>query len=679
MLGLRTLLLSKWFYALILLLCFSYCFYKVKYYQLDEDPNIEKQGIITKLEQRNTCLRIHLKTNYNLIITYCNHREDQLNATLNSIRIGDTISFKGEVSIPSDNTNKNAFNYRQFLLSNNIKYTVFAEEINFVHDHFNLYQVRGKLTNYLEKLPNSEYLKTFVLADNRALDEEVLASYRYNGISHLLAISGMHLALISLVLDKFLKRLGEVKSFLIIGGILTIYGFITGFPASITRAILAYFLVKANKIWYFHISSIKLLLIALVTTLFINPYFIYSVGWRFSFIVTAAIILNRKTLSSNYFKSVIRISFVAFLASLPITINTFYQINALSVLYNIFFVPLVSLIIYPGILISIFIPWIGHILKPFISIMESASLGINQIDFGIIKSGIINIYLVIGYYLLLIFFSIKNKLRFMLLILPLMLIFNSYLLKPDAFEITAIDVGQADATFIRDTSGNHVLIDTGGRFTFGNMVNNYGSAKAIINYLMSIGVHHLDYLILTHGHADHMGDALYFLERFKVNNIILNQGEIAPIEQAVIDQYPHLITDDVSLDWLSIIEMPVFTNENDNSIVTEINYDGIKVLLMGDQEEPGERELVKVYQTPVDMIKISHHGSRSSTTYILLRTLQPRYSWISVGAYNRFNHPRPEVINRLEEYNVKTYRTDLNGMINIKIKDNRLLIRPYIS
>ena len=249
-------------------------------------------------------------------------------------------------------------------------------------------------------------------------------------------------------------------------------------------------------------------------------------------------------------------------------------------------------------------------------------------------------------------------------------------------EITYIDVGQGDSIFIKfPNDKSNILIDTGGKVTYGNLKNNYSVGKNIVDYLKSMGIRKLDYLIITHGDFDHMGDSLYLIDKFKVENVIFNCGEFNVLEKELIKvldekkiKYYSCIKElNIDNNKLYFLQTKKYDNENDNSNVIYTELNGYKFMFMGDAGVEKEKDILDKYNLAnIDVLKVGHHGSKTSSSKEYIDEIKPKYAIISVGKNNRYGHPNKEVLNNLD--NSKIYRTDQDGSIMFKIKNNKLKI-----
>ena len=190
-----------------------------------------------------------------------------------------------------------------------------------------------------------------------------------------------------------------------------------------------------------------------------------------------------------------------------------------------------------------------------------------------------------------------------------------------------------------------------------------------------------DYLIVSHGDFDHMGEAINLVENFKVQKVIFNCGEFNNLEQDLIKvldkkKIPYyscvkeLNIDDNKLYFLNNKD---YGNENDNSSVIYTELNNLKFLFMGDAGVEVEEDLIEEYNLQdIDVLKVGHHGSKTSSSKEFINEINPKYSIISVGKNNRYGHPNKEVLDSLEDS--KIYRTDEDGSIMFKIKNNKLKI-----
>ena len=258
----------------------------------------------------------------------------------------------------------------------------------------------------------------------------------------------------------------------------------------------------------------------------------------------------------------------------------------------------------------------------------------------------------------------------------------------NSLKVTMIDVGQGDSIFIKmPNNKENILIDTGGKISYNKekwMIRNKNTSitkNSLIPYLKSMGLNKLNTLIITHGDYDHMGEAVNLVNNFKVEKVIFNCGNFNTLETELIKLLKikkikyyscikELNKDKYKLMFLNTKE---YDNENDNSNVIYTELDGYKFMFMGDAGIEKEKDILDKYSiSNIDVLKVGHHGSRTSSSIEFINEINPKYSIISVGKNNRYGHPNKETLDNLKDS--KIYRTDQNGSIMFKIKNNKLKI-----
>ena len=590
----------------------------------------------------------------------CNYYFKDENNTFD-YELGDKIKLFGKLKLPSNNSIFNGFNYREYLKYERINYIFDIDEIIKISNNKSImYKLKNSIINIINKSPNKDYLHTFLLGNNKYIDKEVMESYRINGISHLFSISGMHISLLSMIILKLLKNYKFKKEVVIL--FLLIY-------------------------MTLNISMFKLMIILLFICVLIDPYIVYKIGFQYSYTISFYLITFNQLInkSKNKLYKLFIVSFISFIVSVPITINNFSQINVLSIFLNIFFVPIVSSIIFPLSLITFLFPFFNNLFAILINIFELLLITFSKIDnFIFIMSKISTLFIIIYYIIISItlYFLSKNKYKYIVSLMFIFVIHYNITIFNKGLEITYIDVGQGDSIFIKfPNDKSNILIDTGGKVTYGNLKNNYSVGKNIVDYLKSMGIRKLDYLIITHGDFDHMGDSLYLIDKFKVENVIFNCGEFNVLEKELIKvldekkiKYYSCIKElNIGKYKLDFLNTKVYDNENDNSNVIYTELNGYKFMFMGDAGVEKEKDILEKYNlSNIDVLKVGHHGSKTSSSKEFIDEIKPKYAIISVGKNNRYGHPNKEVLNNLD--NSKIYRTDQDGSIMFKIKNNKLKI-----
>lgn len=605
---------------------------------------------------------------------------------LNSINLGDDLLLNGKLNKPESNKTKDLFDYKKYLERNNIYYIQKIDSITIRYKCNNiLYMIKEKII----KRCNNAYLKVFILGDKSLIDKKILNNYRDLGISHLFAVSGMHISLLSTILLNILKRikLREEKRYLLVSMFLISYLLLTGFSPSILRAVLFFILFSINKVYYFYIKSTNIYILVLVLSLLYNPNYIYDVAFLYSFSISLSLIVMGNYINSykTYLKKLLITSFISFIVSIPISLYNFNSFNILSIFYNLFYVPFISIIVFPLSIITFIFPIFNNVFSLSISILENSSIILNKIDISKLIFCSNNIYFYIIYVVLIVMFLAKLRKKY-IVFLVIFTIFHY--LQPtisDCDYLFMIDVGQGDSILFHLDNKN-VLIDTGGIMSVTKERWKAKNKNSIIEnitipLLKKKGIKKIDYLILTHGDYDHLGEAINLVNNFKVDNVIFNCGRFNFLEKELIKvldkkkiKYYSCIKElNIDKNKLYFLQTKDFGNENDNSNVIYTELDGYKFMFMGDASIKTEKEILKEYELPnIDILKVGHHGSRTSSSKEFIDELNPKYALISVGENNKFNHPNKEVLENLN--NSIIYRTDKQGSIMFKVKNNKLKI-----
>ena len=654
--------------------------YKYKSVYTEEEKEII--GILTNYQIKDNKISIEIKAKEKIVgIYYITNKKNLKNIT-NKYELGTKIKVKGKLYKPSKNTLPNTFNYQKHLYQNKIYNIIKIEKITKLSNNTSvLFYIKNKIIKRIERIDKKGYINAFIIGDKKELDEEISNKYQENGVSHLFAISGMHISLLAGIILYILSKLSYNNkiNYSIISILLVIYLFLTNYALSILRATISYILIAINKCYNLKIEAIDIALIVLIIIIITNPLSIYNAGFQYSYSISLTLILKKnkiKVINNKLLKS-LYISLICFIISIPITINIYYQINLISIIINIILVPYISIIIYPLSIITFIIPILNPIFNISVELLEKINYIVANIEIFKIIISKPNIIVTLMYYFIIILSLYKTKYIFFL-VLIIIIHCNYNYLKQD-FNITSIDVGQGDSILIKYPQNSlNILIDTGGN----SSNQNYSIVKnKTIVYLKSLGIAQLNYLILTHGDYDHMGEAINLVNNFKVEKVIFNCGEYNDLEKELIKvldkkhiKYYSCIKElNIDNKKLYFLQTKEHDNENDDSNVIYTELDGYKFMFMGDASITTEKEIISTYNlSNIDVLKVGHHGSKTSSGKEFINEINPNYSVISVGKNNRYGHPNKEVLNTLS--NSKVYRTDEDGSIMFNIKNNKLKI-----
>lgn len=662
---LKNILRSRYLFKILFIICLIYIFIYIKY---DSIPNLEGNifyGKIIDYKYTNDTYKITIKSNYKLLINYKTTNELNIN-------YGDCIKVSGVISTPSNNTIPNLFNYKNYLRMYNINYIINANDIELISYNTNIfYDIKNNIVSRINKLnKSSSYIYSLILNNKSYIDKEIKTSYMNNGISYLFNTT-IYLAIYIKLLNKLLNKVSynNYYKFIITLIILLSYVLIINKSVSVLRYLIMFIINRVNKLFNLNIKRLDLMLIIFIIISLIKPYYVIDISFILSYlIIFFIVVLNKK-------KNKLYISFLCFLVSFPLVISINYNINIISFIFNFILKIYNIFIILPISIISLFIPSIDNILYKLINLIETISLFLSNINILNISFSKPSIIFIIIYYILLILYMYDKK--YIITILMIILIHKYFYLIDNTLSVTYLDVGQGDSIVITYKS-NVILIDTGG-----NIYSDISNNKTI-PYLKSLGKNKIDYLILSHGDYDHMGESINLVNNFKVDNVIFNNNNYNELEQELINvlennnikYYNSVNYIDINNIRLYFLNDKIYDNENDNSNIIYFSYYNYNFLFTGDISSNVEKYLVNNYDlNKIDFLKVSHHGSDTSSSKYFIDKLNVVNSIISVGRNNIYNHPSILTLNNLEDTNI--YRTDIEGSIKVSLNKNRYKIKTY--
>lgn len=627
-------------------------------------------------------------------------------------------SLKGSLAEPAVATNPNGFHYRNFLYHKQTYWILTADELS-------LQQCKkedSSLVTFFQNLRSKgiDYLRTnfpshtaplavaLIFGDRGLIDESSLLAYERLGIVHLLAISGLHVGLLTGMLFYLGIRIGITREsmihFLVV--FLPCYAILAGAAPSVVRAVLMLVLVLAIRKYIPSILTQDVLSFVLILYILFTPYIIFHVGFQLSFVVTYFLILSTPILlkkEMHPMKTIFFTSVVCQLASVPILFYYFFEVSIISILANILYIPLFSVIILPSLLILFFLHLLfgSHvfilltIINTLLGWLDDFGKVMADLPFAVLTLGrphpiIVMLYIAAAILFFILWEKCEGKRKFIKYsFIPGFVVVIHYVSQvyTPYGEITFIDVGQGDSIFIKlpYNQGNY-LIDTGGSLAFPLEVWQQRKkkfdpgAEIVMPFLKSKGVTTIDKLILTHGDADHIGGAEAIVKAFHVKEIVMPiTAELSQLEKELmsiaLEKGIPLRTIGAGESWglreaQFVALMPIVAqaeSKNDGSIVLFAKIGGFRWLFTGDLEKVGEEQFIKKYpHLTADILKVGHHGSKTSSTEAFLEHIQPSVGVISAGRKNRYGHPHSEVLDRLDQFDVMIYRTDLHGAITYK-------------
>ena len=658
-----------------------------------------------------------LKGKAQLYIEYC----DQ------SYLHGDQIEFTAFLNQPENPNNPGQFNYRKYLHLNEIYGTCWIENSSEVtilsSPKFSILRwadiVKRKIIALIDKTTNSEtapILKALITGARGEISDRTEQIFIDSGVIHILAVSGLHVGYVTLVfllIFGFLRFPLKTKYFFTILA-LWFYAAMVQFKPSVVRAVTMASCILMGKILERPYNIYNALGLAALLQTLIMPLQLFNVGFQLSFAAVFSIVYVygkfKDLLPDNfqpykikfqplrYLYELFLVSLAAQIGTIPLTIYYFHRIPIISIVANLFAIPLVGLIgalgfaqvilgfIWSGIAIAYgeIQNILVHLLKSIIAFFAGFSFSyieMPQLDILPILATYITIFLILN--------ADKRRYRAYLLIMVLLAgniqVWQKIFYKPK-MKIVFFDVGQGDAAYAEFPNGKNMLIDCGTR-GFGK---NY-ARDVIAPYFKSEGIQHLNILALSHPHNDHIGGAPYILNNFSVDKIW--ETKVTSHSKVFIET--HYLADSIKIptDYVYAGDYFEFGNQtyiqilhpsqkyiesnspnfNNASTAFKLTYKNTDILFTGDIEKEAERYLT-LYKNYLksEIIKVPHHGSPTSSILPLIHHTAPQLALISVGENNKFDHPAPETIQKYKETGSRVHRTDRKGALVISSNGRKI-------
>ncbi|HBM4134082.1 TPA: DNA internalization-related competence protein ComEC/Rec2, partial [Listeria innocua] len=537
------------------------------------------------------------------------------------------------------------------------------------------------------------YLLALIIGEKNGFSPEMYEVYQQMGVVHLLAISGLHVNLLIGSIYFLLLKFGITRERVTVSllVLLPFYVILTGASPPVIRAATMTALLLLSEKYAAKWSAFSVICISFILFFIIQPHVIYEVGFQLSYVVSFGIILSSRQIlvrqQSPFVKS-LTISFISTMMSSVVMMYHFYSFSWVGIFFNLLYVPLFTIIVLPGclgvFLLSIITPTLmkipEYMLTFLIQLMESLTNIFAKIPNQTIITGRPNtIMLVLIIATILLFFYQWQKKQFpigIFICFCLLCYFSSF---NATGKVSFIDVGQGDSILIQlpKNKGNY-LIDTGGEllvekeawtkkrkpFTIGGSI--------LTPVLKSKGISSLDKVIITHSDADHMEGLDELQKNIAIKELVFAKGaenkaimreaiKIMPkVKQTIILAEAQWQVGQNKFECLYPNEMG--EGGNDDSIVLKAILDNKTWIFTGDLEASGEKALLDK-SIKADILKVGHHGSKTSTSKAFVNQVKPTYAIISCGLKNRFGHPHKETIDTLEEAEAMIFRTDLQGEI----------------
>ncbi|MDO9535186.1 MAG: DNA internalization-related competence protein ComEC/Rec2 [Bacillota bacterium] len=666
---------------------------------------------------------------------------------------GQYVSLRGTIYEPASRRNPGGFDYRFFLETQGMVAAFYgstkdAESLGLSVDISRLrlgaLQVKEKMSGVLRSyLPEraGNLLVGMLFGERRALDPDTERLFRSSGVSHLLAVSGLHVGLIAAFLFFAGNRMGLKgwQAFLLMALFLFAYIYICGLKPAMLRA----FIMAIMGMGAVYLGRGKDLptavAFAALVTLVYNPLLLFSVGFQFSYAATLSIIFFTPLLTdkiSTFFSksaafipsslvfnisSLIAVTLSAQLGVIPLTAFYFKEISLVALFSNMLILPVMALVLGIGLtsaLLGLVFPMVGSLSSlanyPLLAYILLVAGKIGSLPFAYLEVFPPRILELVFYYSFLLFFALGGMFLLSLLsyfkqrvrpfhFIALLLIFSLFITlwglpgKDSGYlEVVFLDVGQGDAVFIRTPQGRCILLDGGGNPAFKGDIDAPGRF-ILVPFLEHRRIKKLDMVIISHPHEDHYGGLFSVLEKFPVGVLVTN-GDL-PETSSYLELLKFAEKKDISREIIregdnfvlgqslkaEVLSPPAQlfrgsnSDTNNNSLVLQLSYKEVSFLFTGDIEVRAVEYLLKEKKTLAsNVLKVPHHGGYLSNLPEFLDQVSPNAAVITVGS-NSFGHPHPATLSALQERNVQIYRTDLHGAVMLKTDGFTWEMRTMLS
>ncbi len=717
---------------------------KLEWMKFCYGQNVTFTGTVIDVEEKTNATYYIIKTDY--IEADCEkadkktyNRPVKLRITLSDFRKnlsepvslmkGDRLKANGEGARFSCATNPGGYDEASYQYGRGIYLACDRVEVEtLIRPSFCISAILTKVRNRLKKIfyvclseKDGSLATAMVLGDKGGLDSDVKKMYQSNGIAHLIAISGLHIAMIGGSLYKLLRRLlgGYVIPVGCGIGFIVCYGVMTGLSGATLRAVIMLALSLMAQLLGRRYDILTAVSFSLLLMLLYNPFQIVQAGFLLSFgaILGIAVIHpvwkhifpTLPKWSDGFF-----VSLSVQLSLTPVMLYFFYEIPVYSIILNIIVVPVMSILLFflllsgfvglfslkygiyaacPARLIFRFYELICHINERLPG--TTMCMGRPSALWMGAYYGILILFLIVVYHMDALKMGCRMaRIYLVMVMLSITSLFVVPFVMKDELMICMFDVGQGDGLYVRTPKHTNILIDGGSSSK--QKVGTY----VLENGLKYYGCSMLEYVIITHSDQDHYSGVKELLENdsIKIKNMILpyienpddayhaleSLAKQRNIKLIYMEREDFLVTDGVTFYCLNP-ENRSYEDKNTGSLVFLLSYMDFDMLFTGDMDETVEKELLKQKKQwftsrtegSLDVLKVAHHGSKTASTKEFLRMLHPKVALISAGENNRYGHPNQETLTNLEEVKCEIYNTMECGEVKIKVNQKGLVVHRY--
>jgi competence protein ComEC len=624
-----------------------------------------------------------------------------------SFSIGNTIRIQGKYSIrePQSPTNPGQFDTKLYYQTKGIAAICYASEAVVTDGHVRwlpqkMYQLRTRLGEQCDLLfgeRQAGVMKAMLLGDKNTLEEELQNLYQKSGISHLLAISGLHVSIFGMGLYRLLRKAG--CSFLTAGcpsmAAVIFYGSLTGMGTSTARAVTMFLLAVGADILGKSYDMLTALAAAALLLLLSQPLYARSASFLLSFgavlgigvfypIFHSWLPVKRKHLQA------LLISLSIQICTLPLITYFYYEISVYSLLLNLLIIPFMTVLMLAGILavavsfLSLKAAWLPALLcRVILTAYEYLAEASLQLPGSVWHCGQPQKWQMAVYYAGLVILAAwqYRRMRKKGLLLMGALLLTLMLRVRSGLSFTMLDVGQGDGLVLRTASGTVCLIDGGS-----SSASSVGTYR-ILPFLKQQGMGKIDYIMVTHTDQDHISGIEELLQKagepgeLPVGALLLTEQagkekagiRLMELARAQGIEVRCMKAGDRLQDKTTVIRClypsagEEVSDSNGSSMVLQVVYGEFSMILTGDLEEEGEKMILKRQNlTDCSVLKAGHHGSKTSSSLPWLEALSPELTLISCGQDNSYGHPHEEALERLRQVESAAARTDEQGALTIR-------------
>lgn len=633
--------------------------------------------------------------------------------------LGDTLDVQLNLFEPRSKRNPSDFDYKAYLAARGIYLEGFLADTISIDIHPSddvrldgfMIGVKGRISEHFRTYLSQRsagILSALILGERSEVDESTREDFSNTGVIHVLAVSGLHVGYVTLILITVfgvLRPPHSLQVVLVIFG-LGFYVLLTGSAASVMRASFMASLILLATLLERRTDIYNTLAAAALVILLLDPNQLESIGFQLSFSAVVSIVsifpvlrskvptfeISLSPLLTKFLNGIVDlflVSLSAQLGTLAFTVYYFQKIPLISLLANLVVVPTIGLIVGTGMaflslgmILPILAEFWAALLETIIMLMLWFVSICANVPWAFLTTRSIGLMelllLLLGVFNLV---NPRSDLRWKIwIILPLiwahMLIWPE-ITKSQYLEVVMLDVGQGDGLVVHTPNHKTMVVDAGLQFGGKDM-----GKDAISPYLRSQGIKDIDLLVLSHPHNDHIGGAQYLVENHRVRKVLLQDVEydsytygqllraIDSLKIPIQSVHAGLMDSTLAPAYFRITGPAQFdssdqpSNVNDVSIVMQLFYGMTSVLMTGDAEHDVEEDQLAFGSLlRSDIIKVPHHGSKTSSTKRYVEYANPEIALISLGQKNKYEHPAPSTMKKYEDLGVRIHRTDLEGAI----------------